>query len=391
MDDKIAAHVRDIPRSGIRDFFEIVQSMHDVISLGIGEPDFVTPWHIREAALFSLEKGRTGYTSNLGLPKLREAITRYVGRKFGLDYHAPSEVLVSVGVSEAIDIALRALLNPGDEVLYHEPCYVSYNPSVTLAHGTAVSVPVHEKDNFQLRAEELAKRITPKSKILLLNFPTNPTGATMPRAALEPIAELCVKHDLIVLSDEIYAELTYDGAEHVSIATLPGMRERTVFLHGLSKGWAMTGFRIGYACAPAPLIEAMMKIHQYAILCAPIMTQDAAIEALDHGDAAVAHMREKYELRRNYIVSALNDMGLPTPTPRGAFYVFADIRPTGLTSREFSLRLLEEHKVAVVPGTAFGADGEGFVRCSYATAMDQIKIAMERIARFVKDHRKQAA
>ena len=391
MDDKIAAHVRDIPRSGIRDFFEIVQSMHDVISLGIGEPDFVTPWHIREAALFSLEKGRTGYTSNLGLPKLREAITRYVGRKFGLDYHAPSEVLVSVGVSEAIDIALRALLNPGDEVLYHEPCYVSYNPSVTLAHGKAVSVPVHEKDNFQLRADELAKRITPKSKILLLNFPTNPTGATMPRAALEPIAELCVKHDLIVLSDEIYAELTYDGAEHVSIATLPGMRERTVFLHGLSKGWAMTGFRIGYACAPAPLIEAMMKIHQYAILCAPIMTQDAAIEALDHGDAAVAHMREKYELRRNYIVSALNDMGLPTPTPRGAFYVFADIRPTGLTSREFSLRLLEEHKVAVVPGTAFGADGEGFVRCSYATAMDQIKIAMERMARFVKDHRKQAA
>ncbi len=388
MDDKIAAHVRDIPRSGIRDFFEIVQSMHDVISLGIGEPDFVTPWHIREAALFSLEKGRTGYTSNLGLPKLREAITRYVGRKFGLEYHAPSEVLVSVGVSEAIDIALRALLNPGDEVLYHEPCYVSYNPSVTLAHGKAVSVPVHEKDNFQLRADELAKRITPQSKILLLNFPTNPTGATMPREALEPIAELCVKHDLIVLSDEIYAELTYDGAEHVSIASLPGMRERTVFLHGLSKGWAMTGFRIGYACAPAPLIEAMMKIHQYAILCAPITTQDAAIEALDHGDAAVAHMREKYELRRNYIVSALNDMGLPTPTPRGAFYVFADIRPTGLTSREFSLKLLEEQKVAVVPGTAFGQDGEGFVRCSYATAMDQIKIAMERMAAFVDGTRK---
>ena len=391
MNDKIAAHVRDIPRSGIRDFFEIVQSMHDVISLGIGEPDFVTPWHIREAALFSLEKGRTGYTSNLGLPKLRESIANYVARKFHVQYHAPSEVLVSVGVSEAIDIALRALLNPGDEVLYHEPCYVSYNPSVTLAHGKAVSVPVHERDNFQLRAEELAKRITPKSKILLLNFPTNPTGATMPREALEPIAELCVKHDLIVLSDEIYAELTYDNAEHVSIATLPGMRERTVFLHGLSKGWAMTGFRIGYACAPAPLIEAMMKIHQYAILCAPIMTQDAAIEALEHGDAAVAHMREKYELRRNYIVSALNDMGLPTPTPRGAFYVFADIRPTGLSSRDFSMRLLEEQKVAVVPGTAFGQDGEGFVRCSYATALDQIKIAMERMANFVKGARKQAA
>jgi len=383
MENKIAAHVRDIPRSGIRDFFEIVQSMHDVISLGIGEPDFVTPWHIREAALFSLEKGRTGYTSNLGLPKLREAIASYVSRKFGLDYHAPSEVLVSVGVSEAIDLALRALLNPGDEVLYHEPCYVSYNPSVTLAHGKAVSVPVHEKDNFQLRADELAKRITPKSKILLLNFPTNPTGATMSREALEPIAALCVQHDLIVLSDEIYAELTYNDAAHVSIATLPGMRERTIFLHGLSKGWAMTGFRIGYACAPAPFIEAMMKIHQYAILCAPTMTQDAAIEALEHGDAAVAHMREKYELRRNYIVSALNAMGLPCPTPRGAFYVFADIRPTGLTSREFSLHLLEEQKVAVVPGTAFGAEGEGFVRCSYATAMDQIKIAMDRMAKFV--------
>ena len=391
MNDKIAAHVRDIPRSGIRDFFEIVQSMHDVISLGIGEPDFVTPWHIREAALFSLEKGRTGYTSNLGLPKLREAIANYVARKFHVQYHAPSEVLVSVGVSEAIDIALRALLNPGDEVLYHEPCYVSYNPSVTLAHGKAVSVPVHEKDNFQLRADELEKRITPKSKILLLNFPTNPTGATMPRKALEPIAELCVKHDLIVLSDEIYAELTYDGAEHVSIATLPGMRERTVFLHGLSKGWAMTGFRIGYACAPAPLIGAMMKIHQYAILCAPTMTQDAAIEALDHGDAAVAHMREKYELRRNFIVSALNDMGLPCPLPRGAFYVFVDIRPTGLTSREFSLRLLEEHKVAVVPGTAFGKDGEGFVRCSYATSLEQIKIAMERMAGFVQHVSRRAA
>ena len=383
MDDKIAAHVRDIPRSGIRDFFEIVQSMHDVISLGIGEPDFVTPWHIREAALFSLEKGRTGYTSNLGLPKLREAIAGYVSRQFQVDYHAPSEVLVSVGVSEAIDIALRALLNPGDEVLFHEPCYVSYGPSITLAHGKAVSIPVHGKDNFQLRADEMAKRITPKTKALLLNFPTNPTGATMPREALEPIAALCVQHDLIVLSDEIYAELTYDGAKHVSIAALPGMRERTVLLHGLSKGWAMTGFRIGYACAPAPLIEAMMKIHQYAILCAPTMTQYAAIEALEHGDDAVAHMREKYGLRRNFIVSALNEMGIPCPTPRGAFYVFADIRSTGLTSREFSLRLLEEQKVAVVPGTAFGADGEGFVRCSYATSLEQIKIALPRMANFV--------
>ena len=391
MDDKIAAHVRDIPRSGIRDFFEIVQSMHDVISLGIGEPDFATPWHIREAALFSLEKGRTGYTSNLGLPKLREAVANYVAGHFGVMYHAPSEVLVSVGVSEAIDIALRALVNPGDEVLYHEPCYVSYGPSVVLAHGTPVAVPVHEKDDFRLRADELEKRITPKSKVLMLNFPTNPTGATMPREALQEIADVCIKHDLIVLSDEIYAELTYDGAEHVSIASLPGMRERTVFLHGLSKGWAMTGFRIGYACAPRALIEAMMKIHQYAILCAPIMAQDAAIEALEHGEPAVAHMREKYELRRNFIVSALNDMGLRCHLPKGAFYVFPEIRSTGLSSRDFAMRLLEDEKVAVVPGTAFGPSGEGFVRCSYATSLDQIKIAMERMAGFVQRVSRRAA
>jgi aminotransferase len=391
MDDKIAAHVRDIPRSGIRDFFEIVQSMHDVISLGIGEPDFATPWHIREAALFSLEKGRTGYTSNLGLPKLREAVAKYVAGHFGVMYHAPSEVLVSVGVSEAIDIALRALVNPGDEVLYHEPCYVSYGPSVVLAHGTPVAVPVHEKDDFRLRADELEKRITPKSKVLMLNFPTNPTGATMPREALQEIADVCIKHDLIVLSDEIYAELTYDGAEHVSIASLPGMRERTVFLHGLSKGWAMTGFRIGYACAPRALIEAMMKIHQYAILCAPIMAQDAAIEALEHGEPAVEHMREKYELRRNFIVSALNDMGLRCHLPKGAFYVFPEIRSTGLSSRDFAMRLLEEEKVAVVPGTAFGPSGEGFVRCSYATSLDQIKIAMDRMAVFVQRVSRRAA
>jgi aminotransferase len=391
MEDKIAAHVRDIPRSGIRDFFEVVQSMRDVISLGIGEPDFATPWHIREAALFSLEKGRTGYTSNLGLPRLREAISSYVARNFGVEYHAPSEILVAVGVSEAIDIALRALLDPGDEVLYHEPCYVSYAPSVTLAHGVPVAVPVHEKDGFRLRADELEKRVTPRSKVLLLNFPTNPTGGTMDRADLEAIADVCRRHDLIVLSDEIYAELTYDGGEHVSIASLPGMRERTVFLHGLSKGWAMTGFRIGYACAPRVLIEAMMKIHQYAILCASITAQDAAVEALEHGDAAVRHMREQYQLRRNYITSALGDMGLRCPVPRGAFYVFPEIRSTGLTSREFSLRLLEEKKVAVVPGTAFGPSGEGFVRCSYATSLDQIKVAMARMAEFTAGLGRRAA
>lgn len=385
MDSKIAAHVRDIPRSGIRDFFEVVQSMRDVISLGIGEPDFVTPWHIREAALFSLEKGRTGYTSNLGHPRLRGAIAGYVARNFHVSYDETSEILVSVGVSEALDIALRALLNPGDEVLYHEPCYVSYSPSVILAHGVPVAVPVHEKDGFRLDAEELEKRITPRSKVLLLNFPTNPTGATMPRENLERIAEVCRRHDLVVLSDEIYAELTYDGAEHVSIASLPGMRERTVFLHGVSKAWAMTGFRIGYACAPKALIEAMMKIHQYAILCAPITAQDAAVEALENGGESMERMRGEYAVRRNFIAGALNDMGLPCPVPRGAFYVFPDIRSTGLDSREFSLRLLREKKVAVVPGPAFGSLGEGFVRCSYATGLEQIKIAMQRMSEFVRE------
>lgn len=390
MEAKIAAHVRDIPRSGIRDFFEVVQTMRDVISLGIGEPDFTTPWHIREAAVFSLEKGRTGYTSNLGLPRLREAIAAYAARHFHITYDASTEVLVAVGVSEALDVALRALLNPGDEVLFHEPCYVSYSPSVILSHGVPVAVPVHEKDHFQLRADELEKRITPRSKILLLNFPTNPTGATMPRQALEQIADVCRRHDLLVLSDEIYAELTYDGAEHVSIAALPGMRERTVFFHGVSKAWAMTGFRIGYACAPRVLIEAMMKIHQYGILCAPTTSQDAAVEALENGEAAMRHMRGEYELRRNYITTALNAMGLPCPVPRGAFYVFPDIRSTGLSSRDFSLRLLEEKKVAVVPGPAFGACGEGFVRCSYATGLDQIKIAMERMRAFVAELKKGA-
>lgn len=391
MEDKIAAHVRDIPRSGIRDFFEVVQTMDDVISLGIGEPDFDVPWHIREAAIFSLEKGRTGYTSNLGLPKLRDAIASYVAKHFNVEYEAQTEVLVAVGVSEALDIALRALLNPGDEVLYHEPCYVSYSPSVTLAGGTPVAVPVHGKDEFRLRADELEKRLTPKSKVLLLNFPTNPTGAVMPRKNLEEIAAICRRHDLVVLSDEIYAELTYDGAEHVSIASLPGMRERTVLLHGLSKAWAMTGFRIGYACAPKPLIEAMMKIHQYAILCAPITAQVAAVEALEHGDPSVIRMRGEYERRRNFIVSALNAMGLHCHLPRGAFYVFPDIRSSGLSSRDFAMDLLKEEKVAVVPGSAFGSSGDGFVRCSYATSLAQIKIAMERMAEFLKRAKQRTA
>lgn len=379
----IADHVRDIPRSGIRDFFEIVQTMDDVISLGIGEPDFATPWHIREAAIYALERGRTGYSSNLGLPRLRRSIADYVRKHFGLKYEPLSEVLVSVGVSEAIDLALRALLNPGDEVLYHEPCYVSYAPSITLARGVARAIETKAADGFRLTAGALEQAITPRSRVLMLNFPTNPTGATMSREELETIAEVCVRHDLVVMSDEIYSELTFDGGSHTSIATCAGMQERTVFLHGVSKAFAMTGWRIGFACAPAELIEAMMKIHQYAILCAPIMGQDAAIEALDRGEPSVAKMRREYEMRRNFIVAALNDMGIPCRKPLGSFYVFPDISSTGLTSREFSLRLLNEEKVAVVPGTAFGAGGEGHVRCSFATGLPQIKIAMERLAAFV--------
>ena len=381
---RIASHVRDIPRSGIRDFFEIVQSMKEVISLGIGEPDFVTPWHIREAAVSSLEKGKTGYTSNLGSPRLRRSIAAYVEKHCSVDYNPHDEIIVTVGVSEAIDLALRALLNPGDEVLYHEPCYVSYSPSILLAGGVPVAVATRADDEFSLKAADLEKAVTKRTRVLMLNFPTNPTGAVMPLEELKKIAAFALKHDLVVLTDEIYSELTYDEVPHHSIAALPGMKERTLFLHGFSKAFAMTGWRIGYACGPADIIEAMMKIHQYAILCAPIMGQEAATEALERGARSVERMREEYRLRRNYIVSSLNEAGIPCHLPKGAFYVFPDIRGTGLSSKDFSLKLLETHKVAVVPGTAFGPSGEGYVRCSYATSMDQIKIACERIMQFVR-------
>ncbi len=384
----IADHIRDIPKSGIREFFDIVAQEKEVISLGVGEPDFDTPWHIREAAIYSLEQGRTHYTSNLGMPELRAAIARYVQKHFSIGYDPTTEVIITVGVSEAIDLALRALVNPGDEVLYHEPCYVSYSPSVIMAHGVAVAVPTRVEDNFRLTAEALQGKITPRSKILMLNFPCNPTGATQTRAELEKIAKLCIEHDLIVFTDEIYSELTYEGAEHVSIASLPGMRERTIFLHGFSKAFAMTGFRIGYACAPAPITDAMMKIHQYAILCANTMSQDAAIEALENGDRDVEAMRREYEHRRNYIVRAFNDLGLDCFQPLGAFYIFPRVATTGLTSREFSLGLLEKKKVACVPGTAFGPSGEGFVRCCYATSLEQIKEAMSRVADFVSEARR---
>ena len=372
-----------IARSGIRDFFELVQGRDDVISLGVGEPDFATPWHIREAAIYSLEKGHTSYTSNLGLLSLRKEISRYVDGFFHVDYDSASEVLITVGVSEAIDLALRALIDPGDEVIYHSPCYVSYLPSISLAYGVGVDVATTKQDDFALKADMLEAAITPKSRVLMLNFPTNPTGAVMPADELEKIAALCIKHDLIVITDEIYSELRYDEQEHLSIAALPGMRERTILLHGFSKAYSMTGFRLGYACAPAPLIEAMMKIHQYAMLCAPITSQAAALEALQNGDAAMNEMRESYHHRRDFTVQRLNEMGIDCHAPGGAFYVFPDISQTGLSSKQFATQLLEAENVAAVPGDAFGEAGEGFLRCCYATSFDELKVAMNNMERFV--------
>jgi aminotransferase len=380
----IADHVAAIPRSGIRDFFEVVQSMKDVISLGIGEPDYVTPWRIREAAIFALEKGKTGYTSNLGLPRLRQSIASYLSRRYHLQYEAEREILVTVGVSEALDLALRAIVNPGDEIVYHEPSYVSYSPSIILAGGKPVSVATHAENNFSLLAADLEAKITPRTKALVLSFPTNPTGGILSIEELRPIAAVCRQHDLIVLADEIYCELTYDGVEHISIASLPGMRERTILLSGCSKSFAMTGFRLGYACAPTPIIEAMMKIHQYAIMCASIMSQEAAIEALDHCAKEVEDMRNDYQRRRNFVVSRLNEIGLPCHSPKGTFYVFPDIRPTKRTSVDFCLGLLKEMRVAVVPGSAFGESGEGFARCCFATSLVKLQEAMNRIEIYVK-------
>jgi aminotransferase len=381
---KLAAHLQAIPRSGIRDFFELVIGRDDVISLGVGEPDFSTPWTIREAAIYSLERGETSYTSNLGLLTLREKIADYVAGFFGIRYDPASEVLVTVGVSEALDLALRALLNPGDEVIYHEPCYVSYSPSIVMAHGVAVPVATTREDGFSLRPEALAKAITNRTKVVMLNFPTNPTGAVATREDLEGVARLCLEHDLIVISDEIYSELRYDDEEHLSIAALPGMRERTILLHGFSKAFAMTGFRLGYACAPPELIEAMMKVHQYGILCAPITSQAAALEALSGGEDLYAPMKKEYRRRRDYLVGRLNAMGVDCHLPGGAFYVFPDIRKFGLSSKEFATGLLEAGKVAAVPGDAFGTSGEGFLRCCYATGMDDLETAMDAMEQYVK-------
>lgn len=379
----IAKHVINLPRSGIRDFFEVVAKMKDVISLGIGEPDFDTPWHIREAAIYALEKGKTHYTSNLGLIELRRAISKYVEKNFSVSYKPEDEIIIAVGVSEALDIACRALINPGDKVMYHQPCYVSYSPSITLTHGEAIPVPTYAKDNFALTVEALRAAWQPGSKILMLNLPCNPTGGTCDRAQIEAIAKFVVEKDMLVLSDEIYSELTFEGV-HTSIASLPGMKERTIFLHGFSKAFAMTGWRIGYACGPAALIEAMMKVHQYSMLCAPILSQEAAIEALLRGEEAMKAMRDQYHRRRDFIVRRFNEIGLKCHLPRGSFYAFPEVAGTGLSEKDFAVGLLQAERVAMVPGTAFGVSGTGFCRACFATSYEQLIEASNRIERYVQ-------
>jgi aminotransferase len=388
----VARHVATLPRSGIRDFFELVAKMkgQDVISLGVGEPDFVTPWHVREAAIFSLERGKTYYTSNLGLLELRRAISAYVTEHFGVDYRPEDEVIVTVGVSEALDLAFRAFCNPGDLVMYHQPCYVSYHPSISLVHARGIAVPTYKEDNFALTAAALRAAWQPGAKLLMLNLPCNPTGGTCSRSQLEEIAAFCREKDLLVLSDEIYSELTFEGT-HTSIASLPGMRERTVFLHGFSKAFAMTGWRIGYACGPAPLIDAMMKVHQYAMMCASIIAQEGALEALKHGWDNVLKMREQYHRRRDLIVRRCNEIGMKCHLPRGSFYAFPDVTPLGLTEKDFAVGLLQQEKVAVVPGTAFGDNGRGHVRACFATGYDQIIEACDRMERFVARSRRSPA
>ena len=380
----VAQHIAALPRSGIRAFFDLVNTMDGVISLGVGEPDFTTPWSIRESGMYSLEHGHTAYTSNLGMPKLRKAICAYVKANYGVEYDYKSECIVTVGVSEAVDLALRAVINPGDEVIYSEPCYVSYPAEIRMAHGVPVPVRTRVENGFALDPAELEAKITMRTKALILNFPCNPTGAEMPREKLEKVAEIAQKHDLLVLTDEIYSELSFDG-EHVSIASLPGMRERSIFLHGFSKAFAMTGWRVGYACAPAALIDAMMRIHQYAIMCAPTVAQEAALDALLNGADAMLKMRESYRERRDFFVRGLNELGLKCLVPRGAFYAFPSVASTGLSSEEFAEKLLRQSRVAVVPGPAFGAGGAGFVRCCYATSREELAEALNRMKKFLND------
>ena len=387
MSSYISGVVQEIPPSGIRKFFDLVTQTEGVISLGVGEPDFVTPWHIREACFYSLEKGYTMYTSNLGLPELREEIAAYEKRKIGVGYSPADEILVTVGVSEAVDLALRALIEPGDEVLVPEPSYVSYAPGTKLVYGKPVPLLTYDADEYRLRPDILEKAITPRSKVLILPFPNNPTGGIMKAEDLQALVDIIIKNDLIVLSDEIYAELTYEG-EHVSIASFPGMRDRTIVFNGFSKAFAMTGWRIGYACGHPDIINAMNKIHQYTIMCAPIMAQMAAIEALRHGEGEMRKMVENYNYRRKLMLNGFRQVGLSCFEPRGAFYCFPSIKNIGMNSEDFCEKLLKEEKVAVVPGNAFGNCGEGYIRCCYAASVANIEEAIERMGHFLARHRK---
>ena len=379
--------VRSIQPSGIRKFFDIANEIEDVISLGVGEPDFDTPWHVREEGIYTLQKGRTFYTANRGLMELRTEISNYIARNHAVQYNPATQVLVTIGGSEAIDLALRACLEPGDEVIYHEPCYVSYLPCITLADGVPVPIPLKEANDFRLTAEELEAAITPKSKALILSFPNNPTGAVMTKEDLEAIAEVIVRHDLLVITDEIYSELSYTGKKHYSLIDLPGMVERTIYINGFSKAYAMTGWRLGYCCGPEEILAQMVKIHQFAIMAAPTMSQYAGTMALKNGASDVEMMRDSYNQRRRYLMAELKRLGIPCFEPLGAFYIFPNISQFGLSSEEFATRLIREHKVAVVPGSAFGQSGEGFVRVSYAYSIDELKQAFERIERFITELR----
>ncbi|MBQ3746536.1 MAG: aminotransferase class I/II-fold pyridoxal phosphate-dependent enzyme [Kiritimatiellae bacterium] len=405
MRNRVAEHVAALPKSGIRKFFDIVAQSKDIVSLGVGEPDFDTPWHISRAAVTCLENGGTHYTSNLGTPELRQAICRYLERRFCAKFDWKCEVLATVGVSEAIDLAIRAICSPGDEVLYHEPCFVSYAPTIRLAHAVPVCVETRVEDEFRLTVDALEKKVTPRTKAVLLNFPCNPTGATLSRGDMAAILAFCEKHDLLLLADEVYSELNYEiegeenshaeaqscgGSENgvvnvlPSFAAFPEYRDRVILLNGFSKSWAMTGYRLGYACGPADVIDAMMKIHQYGIMSAPTLAQAAGVAAMDFGDKDVDRMRREYKKRRDWLVPELNALGLKTLMPKGAFYLFVDVRSTGLSDEEFALKLLKEFGVACVPGSAFGACGAGFVRMSYATSLDKIKLAASRIAKMLK-------
>ena len=389
MKERIARHVAELPKSGIRKFFDIVAKSKDVVSLGVGEPDFDTPWHISRAAVTCLEDGGTHYTSNLGTPQLRQAIQRYFKRRYEMDYSWENEILVTVGVSEAIDLAIRALCSPGDEVLYHEPCFVSYEATIRLAHAVPVPVSTRVEDEFRLTVAALEEKVTERTKVLLLNFPCNPTGATLTRAEMEEIADFCIRHDIILVADEVYRELNYSIDESVentvldSFGAIERAHDRVLVLNGFSKSWAMTGYRLGFAAGPEDIIGAMMKIHQYGIMSAPTLAQAAGVEALDFGDKDIARMRSEYRRRRDYLVSAMNEMGLKTLLPKGAFYLFVDVRSTGLSSEEFTMKLLTQFGVACVPGEAFGKSGNGFVRMSYATSLENIKLAVERIKRML--------